>query len=253
VLALSYPSGKLVGTLSGVEYPIGVCSDSSGNVFVTAYYTQDVVEYAHGGTTPIARLPDFGYHPRGCAVDPMTGNLAVANTAGMDGSSGNVAIYTGATGKPVYYAVPGVTDYSWCAYDGRGNLFVNGSALVELRAGSQSLEAIPLAVGGQGVQWDGKDLAMIDPSSKALYRISVTGSSGSVVRTMHFRGLIFEIGSDFVLDDGKAIVPFASNRDNLVKLGFWKYPRSGQHGRSFKADNYDVYAVALSPTGGAPR
>lgn len=32
VNVLSYPSGKLVGTLSGVEYPIGVCADSGGNV-----------------------------------------------------------------------------------------------------------------------------------------------------------------------------------------------------------------------------
>ena len=253
VNVLSYPSGKLVGTLSGVEYPIGVCADSGGNVFVTAYYTQDVIEYAHGGTTPIARLPDFGYHPRGCAVDPVSGNLAVANTDAMDGSGGNVAIYAGATGKPAYYAAPGISSFSWCAYDDEGDLFANGTQLAELRPGSASLTAISLSVSGDGVQWDGTNLAMIDTASKALYRISMSGSSGSVAGTMRFKGLIFEVGYDFLLTDGKAIVPFASFRDSLTKIGFWKYPQSGQHGRSFKAGDYDIYALALSPTEGAHR
>ncbi len=253
VSVLSYPSGKVVGSLTGVERPIGVCADANGNVFVTAYYAQAVFEYAHGGTTPIARLPDFGYHPSGCAIDPVTGNLAVANTNAMDGSSGNVAIYSGAAGKPAYYATNGVDSFSWCAYDGSGTLFVNGSVLAQLRPGSGALTPIALSVSGDGLQWDGTDLAMIDRASKALYRISINGSSGSVVGKMRFKGLIFGVGSDFVLNDGKALVPFSNFHGDLTKIGLWKYPKSGQHGRSFKAGNGNIYAVALSLPEGAHR
>ena len=38
-----------------------------------------MVEYAHGGTSSIATLGDPSEYPEGCAVDPATGNLAVAN------------------------------------------------------------------------------------------------------------------------------------------------------------------------------
>lgn len=252
VSVVSYPSGKVVGSLTGVERPIGVCADANGNVFVTAYYAQAVFEYAHGGTTPIARLADFGYHPSGCAVDPQSGNLAVANSA-MDGSGGNVAIYNGAMGNPTYYSSSGVNSFSWCAYDDGGTLFVNGSVLAQLRPGSGTLTPISLNVRGDGLQWDGTYLAIIDQASKALYRISINGSAGTVAGTMRFKGLIFGVGSDFVINDGKAVVPFSNFHGDLTKVGLWKYPRSGQHGRSFKAGNGNIYAVALSLPEGASR
>src|ERR1700729_644904 len=30
----TYPGGTLVGTLTGFEYPLGLCSDSNGNVWI---------------------------------------------------------------------------------------------------------------------------------------------------------------------------------------------------------------------------
>src|SRR5579863_4376250 len=35
VYVLTYPAGKLVGTLSGFGGPGGLCSDAKGNVFIT--------------------------------------------------------------------------------------------------------------------------------------------------------------------------------------------------------------------------
>ncbi len=256
VYAIAFPSGKLVGTITSVSYPQGVCSDAAGNIFVTSYRTQDVVEFAHGGTTPIAKLADFGYFPLGCAVDPTTGNLAVANMQAMDGSGGNVAIYTGAIGKPTYYTALGMSGYSWCTYDDRGDLFVSGggvSGLAELPAGSQTMDAIALSVAGNGLQWDGRYLAMLDRQSKVIYRISVSGSSGSVVGTAHLKGLIASVGWDFVLDGDKAVVPYAPKGYDLRKFGFWKYPRGGQRGRSFSGGGYDYQGVTLSNSGGLRR
>lgn len=79
ITVYSYPKGKLVGTLSDFEKPYGECVDKSGNVYITDSSFARIYEYAHGGTKPIHTLKDPEYQPYGCAVDPTTGDLAVAN------------------------------------------------------------------------------------------------------------------------------------------------------------------------------
>lgn len=244
VYVVSYPQGQLIGSLS-VDVAQAVCSDQSGNVFVTAYNTEDVLEFAHGGTSPIAKLGDYGYYPLGCAVDPTTGNLAVANENSMNGSGGNVAIYKGASGKPVDY---GSGDYYWCTYDGSGNLFVvdSGGGLHELPAGGTSLTNISLNVGGQGIQWDGKYLVMVSPTAKQVYRISVSGSSGTVVSTISFKGLITAIGDDFVLDGSTILMPYSVTREILPKIGLARYPQGGRFAKTIHFGKSYLYAVTLS-------
>ncbi len=90
----SYPAGKRVGTLTGFQSPGGLCVDKAGDVFVTNFGASNIVEYAHGGTKPIATLSDPYQEPDDCSVDPTTGNLAVANIGG------SVSIYEGARGHP---------------------------------------------------------------------------------------------------------------------------------------------------------
>lgn len=53
--------------------PMGLCSDVSGKVWIVSDSASPVIiEYAHGGTTPIATLSDPDGQPEGCAVDPST-------------------------------------------------------------------------------------------------------------------------------------------------------------------------------------
>jgi hypothetical protein len=70
VCVLSYPSGDLVSsiTLSGDNQ--GACSDNAGNVFITnnMQSSAQVVEYTHGGTTPIATLALPGNTALGCQL-----------------------------------------------------------------------------------------------------------------------------------------------------------------------------------------
>jgi hypothetical protein len=84
LLAFSYPHGGLVGeVMLPADYPLGLCSDGSGHVFVTTSGTDAqsyIYEYPHGGTQPIATLTDPGL-ANGCAVDARSGNLAVTNYA----------------------------------------------------------------------------------------------------------------------------------------------------------------------------
>src|SRR5579863_884632 len=83
VTVYAYPSGTLVGTLAGLYKTHGECADAHGNVFITG--TSQIIEFAHGATTPLKILKDPLYDPQGCSVDPLTGDLAVTN---YDQSSG---------------------------------------------------------------------------------------------------------------------------------------------------------------------
>ena len=89
--------GKLVGTFDvgfGGSYgESGDCTDANGNVFISN--DDNVFEYAHGGTEPIATLDLPGSNAIGCSVDPTTGNLAVV----FSGSGKNVAVVPRCPGR----------------------------------------------------------------------------------------------------------------------------------------------------------
>ena len=112
----SYPNGKVVGSVTTAGQSI--CADVNGDVFITQ--SDQVVEYSHGATYPTATLSLPGLDAWGCSVDTTTGNLAVV----FSGSTGNIAIFTGARGNPNIYRARVAALY--CGYDNAGNLFVGG-------------------------------------------------------------------------------------------------------------------------------
>ena len=75
VYIYSYKTQQLVGTLTGFSTPYGICADKAGNVWIVNDGAQQVVEYAHGGTSPILTLSDPGEYPEGCAVIPPPATL----------------------------------------------------------------------------------------------------------------------------------------------------------------------------------
>ena len=79
----TYPGGKVAGQLGPFNYIGGTCADASGNVWITTGRYSDrktqVVEYAHGATTPLVVINGVGNNAVGCSVDPRSGNLAVSN------------------------------------------------------------------------------------------------------------------------------------------------------------------------------
>ncbi|MGA2760345.1 MAG: hypothetical protein ABSF08_08515, partial [Candidatus Cybelea sp.] len=170
---LSYATGQVVGSFDLVSYGASLCSDKRGDVFIPADKKGYIYEYAHGGTTPIAQLSDEDNETPGCSVDPITGNLAVANfyadCHGVSCANGNIAIYAKAKGNPKLYSDPTITNYVSCGYDNAGNLFVEGgntsegSLFAELPRGSNKftnfdLVILPGAI--SVVQWDGKYVAL---------------------------------------------------------------------------------------------
>jgi hypothetical protein len=155
-----------------------------GHVFVgySAFSESGVLEFAHGGTSPIQTLSDPSGTPSECSVDPTSGALAVVN----QGSS-TVLIYPGASGSPQTYTIPKLS-VSFVGYDDRGNLFADGLTksyrfgLFELPHGGSSFKAVTLNLspGTSGsVQWDGKYVTVTDTPFIELFVIR--GMRGKLV------------------------------------------------------------------------
>jgi len=247
VYAYSYPKGKLKGTLTGFDAPKGMCVDKAGNVFITddvpyAKGPSKILEYAHGGTSPIATLSDPAYHPYGCSVDPVTGNLAVTNVStAYDYSPGDVVIYTDAKGTPTNYVDPDFDQYLFCGYDDKGNLFVDGinsgSAFefAELPKGSKTLKNVTLNESfqyGGGVQWDGTYVAVGDQIASVIYQFTINGSSGTEVGATPLDGSNYV--RQFWIHGGKVVGP--DNQGASVK--FWNYPAGGTATKTLTGFDY---------------
>ncbi len=248
----TYPGLKLVRVLNNFSSPSGLCSDQNGNVFITDAENAEIVEYAHGGKRPVNILSDSGAEPNGCSVDPVTGNLAVANIWPQ-----NVAVYQGAQGTPVTYAYSGA-EFWYPAYDNSGNLFVTGfpnTYLLELAKNGNSLVQLainkPLKTGY--AQWDGTYLAVESlPHSKdsiRLDRLSITGNGATVVSTVSLRsyGLRRLYSGNQYWIQGSAVIGGAGINRHGYGLAFWNYPDGGKQ-TALKKTAYDDYGATVSVT-----
>lgn len=261
VYMYSYPWGKLEGTLTKLAGPDSICADNAGHVWITESDTSEIVEYAHGGTKPIARLQDTGYWPSDCAVNPKTGDLAVANvfTSNGEGTPGNLVVYKKAAGKPHAFTTTGVNNYMYVTYDSHGNLFVDGFgayndfALAELPAGSSAMTSITIdhdiAAGNTAdVKWDGKYLAIADAGANAIYRVVVSGQRGKTMGTTRLgdvsSGYLAHICFPKVTrrtgEAARVILP------NNTTVGYWAYPAGGNMKRRVTKSLLFALGVAVS-------
>jgi hypothetical protein len=264
VTVYNYKSQELVGVLTGFGQPMGGCADAAGNVYIADYTAQKIVEYAHGKNKPTRSLSDAPDSPYGCAVDPTTGNLAVANDDG--GNEGNIAIWANASGQPAHYTDPTLGAFQSCAYDAHGNLLVTngiqgypyhsyfawlppgGTKLVDLsipRSGSVSAWS-----GVYGVAWDGKYFTISDYS---IYRIAL------------LHGLAYYVGDtelqypeeeapqgpySFYIpaEKGQATQAFvgAGGNEGVDEVLTWAYPGGGQVSGEITHGVDKPYSVTVS-------
>ena len=210
VYFFSYPSGSLTGTLTGFGTPQGLCSDNAGDVFVTDEKDADVVEYAHGGTSPIKTLEDSG-RPSSCAVDPATGDLAVSNFNSF------VSIYKQAEGSPTDYST--AASAVFCTYGKHGKLYIDepgqpstGNVVQVLPHGGTSFENVSLneRLGNfspAGIQWYGKDLVVGSAGAASygccgrIFIFAVKGTNGQRTGGFHIKktlGDFFVYGSTII-------------------------------------------------------
>jgi hypothetical protein len=217
VTVYSYKNGtdlSLVGTLTGFSQPGGICTDKNGNVYVTDYAVRRIDIYAHGADTPTAVIQQKVGFPFACAIDPTTGNLAITEehpNAHYE-SHATVDIYAPGEYKgqgSIYGGHNTFSEAYFDAYDGKGNLFVDGTpcqasycyygggppALFELPKGSTQF--LQLSFKGAtlknptGLDWVSPTLLVTDALSKSTpvgYKVFVSGSDATVVATLSYSG-----------------------------------------------------------------
>jgi hypothetical protein len=257
VYVFSYPRGHLVGTLTGFYEPSGMCVDNSGDVWITNPSPSELIEYSHGGTQPIATLADAAGIPLGCSVDPTTGNLAVTNDA-----PGNVAIYQNAKGSPATYADQDFLDYWYPAYDGQGNLFVDGSGnykgqLAELAKGDTNLRTLTIngSIVPRSLQWDGKYLDAADAQGGSrgpqyVDQLKVSGSSATIIGMLKLRSRSnrkLTTAVQFWVQGGTIIGPARPSKDRASLIEFWRYPAGGAPFKTLKPPYaHELWGVTVS-------
>jgi hypothetical protein len=249
----SYPQLKAQHFLYGFRTALGLCADKAGNVWITDTGAGTIVEYAHGGSKPIATRNNKNRGFISCSVDPRTGNLAVPDDATTRNSRGDVAIYQPGRERPLRYRIPAFNPL-YCAYDDRGNLFVNGvnsaSALYfgELPYGSSKFISITIPNGVDAVgamQWDGQYLAVTNnvlSSTTPVYRLSIRGTKARKVG-------VVRLSADAALSalwiQGSTII---GSSITYADVALWRYPRGGQPVKTIANIPYpEGVAVSLAP------
>ena len=232
VKTYDWPRLEQSQTLKGFTQEEGLCSDKKGNVFVANTNADNIEEYAHGGTKPIATLADLPYYfPSSCAVDPVSGDLAVTNLAYYRSGSGtgNLVIFKHAAGRPQPYTIATIFADYMCGYDDRGNLVIDGlslhgpAAFAILEHGSTKLRTLTLdhapSTAG-GVQWDEKHWAIGDGFA-TIYQFDVAGTKGTKVGTTTLQESASIFG--FFISGDRIIAPEHSTN----KVQIFKYPAGG--------------------------
>ena len=234
--------GKQVGELQGFTEAVALCSDPSSDLYVVDAGEEVIWEYHPGQSRPFHKYYDLFYTPNDCAFDPTTGDLAVANST-------NVTILPPASGTPLMYENPKMTSYSFLDYDTSGNLYVDGYGagssfqLAELPAGGSTLNSITVSGlgsgdhGAGGLVWDGHDLAVADGLSDVIYRIAISGSSGTILNTWHVAGWKVHDEPVFAIDGKKLLFP------ENGKVEFFSYPPKSRAKKSFTGNIGDVITV----------
>jgi hypothetical protein len=241
----SYPVGATEGKITGLKSPAGECVDKSGDVWIADTAESKIVEYAHGGSTPISTLSESTQYPVDCSVDPTTGNLAVSNTETTSEGQGSVAIYAHATGSPQLYSDTQLYYPFFLGYDDEGNLFVDGEQVegafqfAELPAGSSTLQNIALSKSIElagGVLWDGKYVTVGDEVAGVIYQTG--GASGEILGTTQLTGAknlvqywIPKLGGGGKNPQGTKVIGPNLNGGSVM---FWNYPAGGTATKTLK-------------------
>jgi hypothetical protein len=259
VIVYNYATGKLAGKIFGLSQVEGLCVDKAGNIFMASTGLGNIYKYAHGGKKAIATLHDPNEVPWGCAIDPTTGDLAVADDESDSGGPGAISIYKNAKGRPTVYPVPsGLLYCFFVAYAPDGTLYLevqtnaspptltfesfkNGKFTPLTLNPSMTRPRNPLFVGSN------LDLANDDtPSSVSIDQYTVKGSKATKVGSTPLSSADVVTGFDVV---GKTLV--IANSEGYTgpngNVEYYAYPGGGSPTKTLKYSPFFIpQAIAVS-------
>ncbi|HEV3091567.1 MAG TPA: hypothetical protein VGX91_09040 [Candidatus Cybelea sp.] len=247
---LSYPAGKLVGQLDVGGFSL--CTDTGGNVFVSEYDDDEILEYAHGGTTPVATFL-VPAHPWGCAVSPVNGDLAVALSDVPKLYHGEIEIFPrGTQGQPRTYSDSAIMYFFNCVYDDQGDLFVDGTPsqhtfFAEMPANAQSFTNIGVdgpVYQDSALAWDGAHVVFADGLRHVIDIMSIDGNAGKIASAVRLKDWHRSNGKEVWINGSTVIAMPGAHLGAAV----WKYPGGGQPIRrlAYFLKRMQLFGVAVS-------
>lgn len=241
VFAFTWPKLRLVGNLSGLHFPQGLCVDAAANIYVTDTAKSQVLEYAHGAATPIKRLADPHQYPASCWVG-ANGDLAVGNILskqkGHQYGAGSLSIYKGASGPPKTFSYLGIVKLFFDAYDAAGNVLVDGQDASGNFAIAKfdGKKFIPLTVSGAtvnapgSVQVTGAYVNVEDQlgasGNSIIYRTTLSGTTLTVDATAQLFNGTDCVGS-YVYGKVGRRVAICPDEGSAPSINVYKYPAGG--------------------------
>ena len=276
VAVFSLPDLVLKGTLTGFSKPHGSCSGESGNVWVANTGSRQI-QYAHGGTSPIATVLDPYGDPFGCAVNGHHHKVGVTNIRDVPEPQpeprqrpGRVSIFAFRYVVNVLRLGALNSDIS-VGIDPVGNAYIDGLTsskhfvLAELPSGSTVIHQITISGGtihypGM-VQWyeDGHYLAVGDrrcdtPRTTCVYHVSISGSTGTIIGKTKFKAhnghVICDMAQGAIGASGEK---FLAGGDDESACGYakssvdrWAFPAGGSPTNSNHATLTHPFGTAIS-------
>lgn len=244
VLMYSYPGLKRRGEIDGLRGPTGMCVDArTQNVWIVDSLRQQMLEFAHGGRSPIRTLRLGGPYVDSCAVDPTSGAIAAATTY-YDNARG-LLVFAPGSKKPTLYQNHHIYYYAFVGYDDSGDAFVDGFEygfhLAELPSGGDKLKIVPtnqLRIPHPGnVQFDGTGLAIGAERHGLVYRVS----GGTLVGTTRLSGACFV--QQFYVDVASARIVAPNVCKNKGEIAIYDYPAGGAPVATIAGLSYPFGAV----------
>jgi hypothetical protein len=240
IVVLSYPTWSIVTRIRAYRNWYAVCSDpNNGNVFAITG-SNEIDEYAHGGTTPIAKITLPAGYPTACSVDPTTGNLAVTAIETPTELRDTLFVYPKAQGSPATYTDKQLPGLISPAYDNAGNLFVgavnkvDGARIAELKVGRNQFTVIKLIGNPQTylrqIQWDGTHLVFLVPNGRGfgttVNQVTISGKNATIVNSFllnYCQGEYFWIYKGALLS-----FYYPPKVNNNYAIAAWGYPSGGK-------------------------
>jgi len=176
-------TGNLVIQLTGLSAPRGLASDAEENLYVADSGNQRVLVFAPGSTQPFLILDDLGWYPTGVAVSG-DGEVAVTNNTAQGSFPGSVTFYKKGRSRffRELYSTPLFAYPYFCAYDARGNLYLDAvrynalTSVVEIARGARTAKNLKIrnirSPGGLTVDSKG-ELLILDQYPAKIYRYAL--------------------------------------------------------------------------------
>ena len=269
----SLPDLKRKGVITGIEGGVGMCSDSSGDVYVvTQLYPFEAIELSHAGKI-LRTVSDFDAYPAGCAVNPRNGDLAIGNIQG-NSQPGMVSLYPGgASGYARWLRCTALTAYYFVGYDPHGDIFVDGEDdaghfhLCRGRDGDDTLSEVKISgvtINAPGmIAWyaPGKYLAVGDPhctgsNTSCIYKVSISGESGRVIGStkplLSNGSPLCDLVQGAIDPDGGTLLLGGNNPTGCgsqePSIDEWPYPAGGRPSKHYTNSNFinEPFGAAVS-------